>query len=109
MSAPAQGLLGPRADVVGLWSVAVVVHGGDRSTLLALASALHRRAVDVLDARLTMPSAGTRTFEATISGTPRQAATVEATLCALVDVTEVRVAFLEPLTSPADGRHRSAP
>ncbi len=74
------------------YAVTVAWHGTDPSTLLALASVLHRRGVDVLDARLTAPVAGSRAFEATILATARQAATVEATLRGLVPVTDVHLA-----------------
>lgn len=89
------------AEEPSLFSVAVALHSRDRSTLLALASVLHRRAVDVLDAQLTWVTEDTRAFEATISGTARQAATVERTMRNLVFVTDVHVASVEP---PLGGR-----
>ena len=73
------------------YSVVVELSGDDRSILLALASALHRRGVDVVDARLAMSGEDHRRFEATIVATARQAGTVEATLMNLVHVTRARV------------------
>jgi hypothetical protein len=78
-------------EVADYW-VAVSVDGGDHSTLLALASALHRRGVDVLSAQLSWPIAGRRSFEATIRATPRAARTVEGTLRNLIRVTHVSMA-----------------
>lgn len=85
---------GPRngaGESVAPYSVACSIRGGDRATLLCLASALHRRGVDVLTAELSGPVAERRTFEATILATPRQAGTVAATLGNLVLVTDVSV------------------
>ena len=77
------------------YAVAVALDGGDHSTLLALAFALHRRGVDVLAAQLSWPVADRRTFAATIRTTPRRAGTVEATLRNLVHVTDVSMARSE--------------
>ncbi len=86
-----------------IFSVVASLHSGDRSTLLGLASALHRRGVDVLTAELTCPVEARRTFEATILATARQAETVEATLRNLVHVAEVRVVASSALMAVAGG------
>jgi hypothetical protein len=83
------------AGQVASYAVSVSVSRGDHSTLLSLASALHRRHVDVVDARFTSPGAGRRTFQATILATAQQASIVEATLRNVVVVTDAQVRFLE--------------
>ena len=73
------------------YAVTVEVVGGDQSTLLSLASVLHRRGVDVLAAELSRPVGGRRTFTATLAATTRQVDTVAATLRNLVPVMAVEV------------------
>lgn len=63
----------------------------DRSTLLSLVSALHRRAVEVTRAELDADGNGHPQFTATFLGTPSQAGTVAASLENLVDVLEARL------------------
>lgn len=60
-----------------------------RGALLALASALHRRGVDVVEAELERPRRGVRAFNVTFNGTPRQAETVLRTVDNQVYVLEV--------------------
>jgi hypothetical protein len=64
----------------------------DRSTLLALASTLHRRGVEVLAAELSTARATHPAFTVTFLGTRAQAATVTASLNNLVDVLDARLA-----------------
>lgn len=59
---------------------------GSRSDLLALASVLHRRGVDVLEAELARPTNGRRVFHATFKAKPAHANTVLRTFENLVDV-----------------------
>jgi hypothetical protein len=68
-------------------TVAVTTDGA-RSGLLGLASVLHRRGVDVLEAELARPSHGRRVFNATFGATPQRAATVLRTYENLVDVVD---------------------
>ena len=79
-------------EVLALYSVEVALHDPDSATLLSVVSALHRRHVDVRDARLTRPADDRAWFEATVLTTARQARTVEATLRNLVQAGHVRVA-----------------
>ncbi|WP_340537922.1 hypothetical protein [Nocardioides sp. GXZ039] len=65
--------------------VRVALTHNDRSTLLALASALHRRGVEVVAAEL-VPGADAPTFSATFLGTSAQADTVRLSLEGLIDV-----------------------
>lgn len=73
------------------YSVVVVLAGSNSSALLSVVSTLHRRRVEVLDAELTPPAAGRRSFTATFLATWRQARTVEASLRNLVDAVGVEM------------------
>lgn len=63
-----------------------VLAAGDRGDLLALASVLHRRRVEVVEAELARPAHGRRVFSATFIAEPERAATVLRTYEGLVDV-----------------------
>jgi acetolactate synthase regulatory subunit len=104
------------------FSVSVSVHRADQSTLLSLASVLHRRGVDVVEAALARQGSGYRSFTATFVATHRQAQTVEASLSNVVNVVEAELIempttghgcgearrSLETITAgPADGTHRA--
>ncbi|QGG40637.1 hypothetical protein [Aeromicrobium yanjiei] len=73
---------GPRAYVVTV-SVTANDHGAD---LLTIASVLHRRGVQVVEADLARPVDGCRVFSATIVSDPARAWTVLRTLENRVDV-----------------------
>jgi hypothetical protein len=88
------------ADEQRPYLLEVSIVGEDGATLLSLASALHRRHVEVLDARLCAADGGDRRFEATVRTTQRQVSTVAATLRNLVLVREVVVAPSVPLVTP---------
>lgn len=81
---------------------------GSRSDLLAFASVLHRRGVDVLEAELTRPSNGRRVFHATFKATPAHATTVLRTFENLVDVLDA-VLFEAFDARLPDGPNLSAP
>jgi hypothetical protein len=91
----------------GTYFVSVALVSGDRAGLLSLASMLHRRGIDVLEAEFSRPSAGRRVFNATVAATPRQASTLEASLRNLIDV--VGVFTCEALDTPREPRKGSAP
>jgi hypothetical protein len=79
---------------------------GSCADLLAMASVLHRRAVDVLEAELGRPAHGRRVFSATFAATPQQAATVLRTFENRVDVVDASLfealdARAVPSLSPA--------
>ncbi|MET0929238.1 MAG: hypothetical protein ABWX74_06955 [Aeromicrobium sp.] len=61
---------------------------GSRADLLSVASVLHRRGVEVVEAELGRPAHGRRVFSATFAATPQQAATVLRTFEGLVDVVD---------------------
>jgi transcription termination factor Rho len=63
-----------------------MVPGGARADLLGLASVLHRRGVDVVEAELSRPAHERRVFSATFRSTTRQAETVLRSMQGLVDV-----------------------
>jgi hypothetical protein len=63
-----------------------LVPDGARADLLGLASVLHRRGVDVVEAELSRPAHGRRVFSATFRSSPRQADTVLRTMQGLIDV-----------------------
>jgi len=63
-----------------------LVPGGARADLLGLASVLHRRGVDVVEAELARPAHERRIFSATFRSTTRQAETVLRSMQGLVDV-----------------------
>lgn len=65
-----------------------LVPGGARADLLAMASALHRRGVEVIEAELSRPGRDRRVFSATFRSTDRQAETVLRSLEGLVDVVD---------------------
>ncbi|GAA3512978.1 hypothetical protein GCM10022234_04580 [Aeromicrobium panaciterrae] len=65
-----------------------MVPGGARANLLSMASVLHRRGVDVVEAELSRPGHDRRVFSATFRSTARQAETVLRTLEGLVDVVD---------------------
>lgn len=67
---------------------AVLTEGGGSADLLSMASVLHRRGVDVIEAALTRPSNGRRQFHATFLADPRMASTVCATFKNKVGVLE---------------------
>jgi hypothetical protein len=63
-----------------------LVPDGARADLLGLASVLHRRGVEVVEAELGRPAHGRRVFSATFRATTRQAETVLRSMEGLVDV-----------------------
>jgi hypothetical protein len=65
-----------------------MVPGGARADLLQMASTLHRRGAEVVEAELSKPAHGRRVFSATFRATPRQAETVLRSLAGLVDVVD---------------------
>jgi len=70
-----------------LFAVAVkMTADGARADLMGMASVLHRRGIDVLEAELTRPTCGLRMFTALFFSSPQQASTVLRTLESLVDV-----------------------
>lgn len=75
---------GPRAYVVTV-SVTANDHGAD---LLTIASVLHRRGVQVVEADLARPVDGLRIFSATIITDPARAWTVLRTLENRIDILE---------------------
>lgn len=82
-----------------------LVSDGSRANLFAMASVLHRRGVEVVEADLTRPSHGRRVFSATFSAEPRRADTVLKSYENLVDVLDAslfeafdkRTLHVEPL------------
>lgn len=60
----------------------------DHGALLVIASALHRRGVDVTEAELRRPRDGVRRFDVTFRATPSRAEAVLRTVENLVDVLE---------------------
>lgn len=73
----------------GLFAVSVAAQAdGSRSDLLTMASVLHRRGVEVVDAEFARPSHGRRVFSATFRASPSQAATVLRSFENLVDVVD---------------------
>ncbi len=62
--------------------------GGARADLLQMASTLHRRGAEVVEAELSKPAHGRRVFSATFRATPRQAQTVLRSMEGLVDVVD---------------------
>jgi hypothetical protein len=74
----------PRLFVV---TVALAASGA-RADLLGLASVLHRRGVEVVEAELGRPVDDRRVFSATFTAAPRQASTVLRTFENLVDVVD---------------------
>jgi hypothetical protein len=67
---------------VAMWA------GGARSNLLSMASVLHRRGVEVVEAEMARPAHDRQVFSATFSADARQAETVLRTFENLVDVTD---------------------
>ena len=65
-----------------------MVPGGARADLLSMASVLHRRDVEIVEAELSRPGHDRRVFSATFRSTARQAETVLRTLEGLVDVVD---------------------
>ena len=63
-----------------------LVPDGARADLLGLASVLHRRGVDVVEAELSRPAHGRRVFSTTFRSTTRRAETVLRSMEGLVDV-----------------------
>lgn len=61
---------------------------GDRSDLLTMASVLHRRGVEVVEAEMSRPSHGRRVFSATFRAERQHAETVLKTFGNLVDVVD---------------------
>lgn len=59
---------------------------GARSDLLALATVLHQRAVDVIEADFSRPAHGRRVFSATFHATSQQARTLHKSFENLIDV-----------------------
>jgi hypothetical protein len=77
---------------VRLFAVTVAMTTSDsRSDLLVMASVLHRRAVNVVEAELSTPSQGRRVFSATFQATPQKALTVLNSLKARVDVVDAEL------------------
>lgn len=62
---------------------------GARADLLTMASVLHRRGVDVVEAELSRPAHDRRVFSAMFAATSQQASTVGRTFEGLVDVVDV--------------------
>jgi hypothetical protein len=61
---------------------------GARADLLSMASVLHRRGVDVVEAEFGRAMHGRRVFSATFAATPQQASTVLKTFENLIDVVD---------------------
>lgn len=81
------GETGPCAFVVTV-SVTADDHGAD---LLTIASVLHRRGVQVVEADLARPVQGLRVFSATIVTDPARAMTVLRTLENRIDVVDAEL------------------
>ena len=77
-------MIGGRLFVV---TVALVADGA-RADLMGMASVLHRRGVDVVEAELGRPVHQRRVFSATFRASPEQASTVLRTFEGLVDVVD---------------------
>lgn len=75
---------GTRLFVVTL----AVLADGDRADLLAMASVLHRRGVDVVEAEMSRPSHGRRVFSSTFRAERHHAETVLKTFENLIDVVD---------------------
>lgn len=72
-----------------LYAVTVATFAdGSRADLLTMASVLHRRGVDVVEADMARPSYGRRVFSATFSADARLANTVLRSFENLVDVVD---------------------
>ena len=91
----------PRLFVVTI----AVDAAGPRSDLLAMASVLHRRGVEVVEAELAREAHERRVFSATFRATPRAAATVLRSFENLVDV--VDAALFEALDARSSTHPRS--
>lgn len=73
----------------------------DRSTLLSLVAALHRRGVDVRTAALVRATDGSAEFTADFAATFRQAATVAASLRNLIAVLDAELSSPAGVLGPA--------
>lgn len=102
---------------VGTYSLTVTIAAdGDHSSLLAMASVLHRRRVEVVDATITRPAQGHRFFRATILATARQANLVLRSMenvvnvlhAALFEAFEIPAGEKSQLTTGAARRHEPA-
>ncbi len=65
-----------------------LVADGDRADLLAMASVLHRRGVEVVEADMSRPSHGRRVFSSTFRAERHHAETVLRTFESVVDVVD---------------------
>jgi hypothetical protein len=76
----------------GVFAINVELAADRSADLLAMASVLHRRGVDVLEAQLSRPVGGRRVFTASfVAPSARQANTVARTFEGRVDVLEVHL------------------
>lgn len=85
-----------------VFAICVELAADPSADLLIMASVLHRRGVDVLEAQLSRPSGGSRVFSATFAApSERQAATVARTFQGRIGVLDVRL-----LAAPAETHDR---
>lgn len=81
-------------------TVAVTADGA-RADLLSLASVIHRRGVDIVEAEFCRAVHGRRVFSATFAATPQQASTVLKTFENLIDVVDATLfAALDARSTP---------